>query len=501
MEDKVHQQALVMNEQKRDFLRYILHEVRVPLNALVMGLEGFRIPRSTAMASAVEEDDLDALREMRHSVSHMTSLLDDVLVLQRMEDGELQLVRAPFDIRMVLPSVLKMMTIWLEKKQLQPRVVLIHPLPRLVGDEYRLRQVLVTFLSNAIRFSSGNRATILLAAVRCTAFSSSEPIIATWGAETLSRYSPDASHLYNPRPTAVFIRVSVRDFGIGISESDLQRMFKPFVHIQSGESVKGKKTGLGLSFCRKLVELLGGRVGVISSPGKGSEFFLEAPFDVCDLDISPEKIKQEPLTELRTSPSIVEPRSVSAEEWNNFGVLDHSTIPHPRLLLRHRSSPTKSAVETIHPQSPSVLSSPSLGSSDVRNRSTTLHMLVVDDSTSNRKMLIRLLVKRMSCSCDEAGEGLQAISLIQNDVTRYDAILCDKEMPIMDGHEAVRRMRALGVVCPIVGVTANALTADQQEFIACGLDGLVTKPVNIEMLTKMIYGLIESKGGQRRARG
>ena len=79
----------------------------------------------------------------------------------------------------------------------------------------------------------------------------------------------------------------------------------------------------------------------------------------------------------------------------------------------------------------------------------------------------------------------------------YDAILCDKEMPVMDGYEAVRRMRVLGVVCPVIGVTANALAADQQEFIACGLDGLVTKPVNIETLKKMIHLLIESKRGRR----
>ena len=239
-------------------------------------------------------------------------------------------------------------------------------------------------------------------------------------------------------------------------------------------------------------------MGVISSPGKGSNFFLEAPFDVCDLNLSPEKILHDPVTELRASPSIMEPRSVSAEEWNYFREQDLSSIPHTRQILRHRSSPTKSAVVTILPQPPSVLSSPSLGSSDASTRSTNLRILVVDDSTSNRKMLTRLLLMRMSCTCDEAGDGLQAVGLIHDDVTRYDVILCDKEMPIMDGHEAVRRMRALGVVCPIVGVTANALTADQQEFIACGLDGLATKPVNIEMLTKMIHRLIDSKGEQRR---
>ena len=483
-QEESRQQALVSNERKREFLRYILHEIRVPLNALVLGLEGLklsvdetgggmaaapsgwqqgkerdnaaqlaafptavasasvraRVPEETeeddeqvncgegelldvgpssrrssmgtspqrspqrsplpsptlerspclfsnssilpsttslsrastlalsstsspaspivAAGSSVAstnrfsssgavtlcEDDADSINEMWHAVSHMTRLLDDVLSLQRIEDGELLLERRAFSLQDTCVGAVRMMNTWLENKGLRVRCDVDVSLPIVVSDEYRVRQVLINFLSNAIRFTpdkseDGSEGRIVLTVKRCAVFDDLQPIIEEGQSDELeasaskngSRRSshsgqPDSSvpsaelssnpsHLSSasltsnptsspvgsprqplvvhtadssssrsssppPSPARLFIRVSVHDSGIGIPFSDLQRMFTPFVQISSGEAAKGKGTGLGLSICRKLIDLLGGRVGVISSPGKGSTFFFEAPFEV-----------------------------------------------------------------------------------------------------------------------------------------------------------------------------------------------------------------------------
>ena len=475
-QEESRRQALVSNERKREFLRYILHEIRVPLNALVLGLEGLKtsvestaagsvqhvrdstaasstataaahhtpvvsarvkeedeediqqdeesseqadklsqplsfgesvllpgsphrsplasptldrspllfsnssiLPSTTSLSRASSlalsaassasspghpspiagaasvlsssssvppssitlcDEDADSINEMWHAVSHMTRLLDDVLSLQRIEDGELLLERRAFSLPDTCVGAVRMMTTWLDNKGLTVQCDVDSSLPIVISDEYRVRQVLINFLSNAIRFTpgrddDGSEGRITLTVKRCDAFGDCEPIIQEGQSEEVRRVSRDSSrvkdddqpqqahtdnddasnsrHQADPfflpphphssaaspsqpssspsatsparaasqsSPPRLFIRVSVHDSGIGIPLSDLQRMFTPFVQISSGEAEKGKGTGLGLSICRKLIDLLGGRVGVISAPGKGSTFFFEAPFEV-----------------------------------------------------------------------------------------------------------------------------------------------------------------------------------------------------------------------------
>ena len=582
------------------------------------------------------EEDADSINEMWHAVSHMTRLLDDVLSLQRIEDGELLLERRSFSLQDTCVSAVRMMTTWLDNKGMTVQCDVDSTLPLVTSDEYRVRQVLINFLSNAIRFTpskaeDGSEGRIVLTVKRCEKFDDSEPIIQEGQSEgmqghedDLSRegepqqeqhaqpddndtHSSEPSHCHSlhhspnslsvnlvsppatfppqpptapfsslpppPSPSRLFIRVAVHDTGIGIPLSDLQRMFTPFVQISSGEAEKGKGTGLGLSICRKLIDLLGGRVGVISAPGKGSTFFFEAPFEVSadqtpsvplsadqpaaldaiNADEASSRTIRKPLAvdselkldslQLITSTLRSKRRAMHSKQRSSSDINSIPLHPANPTSLAHAansqhtisapSSPARMVARalTVPPALPNSTRSPpvtptSVGAPVVVSTAATsppvfaaavaaptaaksssrpvraptkrpLRVLVVDDADSNRKLLARLVSKDGAAVCEQARDGQEAVNMVQGDVARFDVILCDKEMPVMDGYGAVREMRRLGVVCPIIGVTANALVNDQAEFIACGLDALVTKPVNMGLLNAAIHETLQQRAGAR----
>ena len=388
-------------------------------------------PSTSPSAVTLCAEDADSINEMWHAVSHMTRLLDDVLSLQRIEDGELLLERRAFSLQDTCVGAVRMMATWLENKELSVRCDVDSSLPIVVSDEYRVRQVLINFLSNAIRFTpgkddNGSDGRIVLTVKRCERFDDYEPIIqeghsAMMEAHTddrsrandrLQHIQPDkhdhnndnnsnihsaeflaplplshqsASLSSNPpsspvaspaqpaaslsgsppsSPARLFIRVSVHDSGIGIPLSDLQRMFTPFVQISSGEAEKGKGTGLGLSICRKLIDLLGGRVGVISEPGKGSTFFFEAPFEV---SADQNRSALRPADALLSASGAINAEEASSRTINKPSTVDSEPKPaSPQLItssLRskrramHNKQKSSSDVNSIplHPAHPSSL--------------------------------------------------------------------------------------------------------------------------------------------------
>ena len=618
--------ALTSNERKREFLRYFLHEVRVPLNALVLGLESLKLncdrvtgggevgaddspaaagspsssPRfvdvksphasslilgsgrllsrasslavpgpgagssggppspsahslSSSAPLSLYEEDSDSVHEMWLSVSNMTRLLDDVLSLQRIEDGELLLQRAPFVVQDTVLGAVKMMASWLNNKALTVHTAVDQSLRPVISDEYRLRQILLNFLSNAIRFTPtdaegrpGGAQDITLTVERCPAFTDQAPSISSrWDSADAPKASPQsAPSSASVSPTSanrLFLRLSVRDRGIGISIDNLDRLFTPFVQISTGESEKGKRTGLGLSICRKLIEMLGGRIGVISAPGKGSEFFVEAPFDLADASATVlDTFGKREVAQRRRDDEVQLPQSGQSTARTPSVAAESPAPPKPTMAATDGRcpSPTASAARrsslsgdesliassvrasSSNADSPSPamrspttpVGSPSSGTRPIKGRPSierpklsgawrssapALRVLVVDDAESNRKLLARLISKGASAVCDLARDGQEAVDMVSGDVERYDVVLCDKEMPVLDGYGAVRAMRSLGVACPIIGVTANALLSDQAEFMACGLDALVTKPVNLHQLMKAIQDTIADKKGHR----
>ena len=225
----------------------------------------------------------------------------------------------------------------------------------------------------------------------------------------------------------------VVDSGIGISQENIEKVFQPFSQADSSTTRKYGGTGLGLSISRRLAELMGGDLSATSVPGEGSVFTVQ----------------------------------VAVGNVHHVEMLDETDV-RERLTAVHKRESTK------HQLPPG-------------------HVLVVDDGEANRR-LVRLVLERGGVTSDEAVDGQAAVEMVGSG--NYDIVLMDVQMPRMDGITAARTMRAAGVDCPIVALTAHALGEQRQQFLEAGYSHVVTKPVDIDELLALVAELL---GGEVRS--
>ncbi len=229
--------AEAANRAKSTFLANMSHELRTPLNA-ILGFSGImrKDPR-------IPEGQLQNLHIVNRSGEHLLRLINDILDMAKIESGKVQLENAPFDLGAMVRDVTDMMRIRAEEKDLHLLVDQSSPFPRyVVGDEARLRQILINLIGNAVKNTEQGGITL-----------------------RLGTRKNEGSHL----------EIEVEDSGVGITPEDQQRIFNPFV--QLGEQADSKGTGLGLTISRQFVQLMGGSISLESEPGKGSIFKVKLP--------------------------------------------------------------------------------------------------------------------------------------------------------------------------------------------------------------------------------
>lgn len=250
--------ATIANRAKRLFMRYIFHELRVPLNAIVLGLGVVH-----ESAREIRNDEiLDTTVVLQVNALAMSKLLDDFLSLEKIEEGKFVLEIVQFVLVDMVNDAVKLFEIPLAAKRLSYELDLRPDVPSLLsGDVHKLRQVLSNYISNAIKFSpNGNVITITVENEK-----TSMPHRETAAVTPFSPQKPSA------------IRFSVTDHGPGVSSADQAKLFQPFHQIHAGAIQKGNGTGLGLSICKRIIELSNGRVGVTSKEGEGATFFFVIP--------------------------------------------------------------------------------------------------------------------------------------------------------------------------------------------------------------------------------
>lgn len=222
-----------------------------------------------------------------------------------------------------------------------------------------------------------------------------------------------------------FLQFDVEDTGIGIAEEKLPLIFESFTQVDGATTRKYGGTGLGLAITKQLAKLLGGEVSVVSTEGKGSVFTLEIPTGV---------------------------------KW-----------PDKNLPVWNKYLPVDEINEILEIEKGSVM--------------YTGKVLVAEDNPSNQK-LIAILLQKMGLEVSLADDGLEAVE--QCDSQTFDIILMDMQMPNLNGYDATRQLRSQGIQTPIIAVTANAMTGDEQKCMSVGCDGYLSKPIDRNKLDELI---------------
>ena len=375
--------ASLANRAKSDFLSNMSHEMRTPMNS-ILGMSYL------ALRASPSPKVRDYLRSIHDSGKYLLELISGILDFSKIESGKLEVENVDLLLPAIYADVVRLMEEPALEKGLELRVELDERLQQpFKGDPLRIRQILLNFASNAVKFSSKG-------VVR---------LIGRAGAEG---------------PDGVEVVLQVADEGIGMTPEQAAQLFQPFHQADASTTRQFGGTGLGLAICRELAKLMGGQVGADSQAGAGSTFW-------CRLRLPN---GQMPAAKPRES---------------DLGALDERWGP----LLR-----------------------------DVR-------VLVVDDNAVNQAVA-RELLQATGARVELAGDGQQALDLLQT--LEVDCVLMDMQMPVMDGLEATRRLRAQERLrrLPIIAMTANASTQDRRACMAAGMNDFVSKPVEPKRLLDIV---------------
>ena len=381
--------AETANRAKSQFLANMSHELRTPLNS-ILGLSDL-LRRNPS----ITEDQKETLAIIHKSGDHLLGLINDILEIAKIEAGRIVLEPAPFDLGGMVLEVIDMLGIRAQEKGLQLRVDESSQFPRyIVGDEAKLRQVLLNLLSNAIKATDRGGITLRLGVGH-----------------------DRAEHLI----------IEVEDTGCGIALEDQPRIFDAFVQVDAPGKRQG--TGLGLAITRQFVELMGGQLSLTSRVGQGSTFRAEILAEL----VRPEDVPQTP-------------------------------------------QPVGEVIGLEPGQE-------------------TCRVLVVKDQPDNQILLMRLL-SNVGFEVRLAANGAEAVNLFSRWRPRF--IWMDRRMPVMDGVEATRRIRALdgGDQVKIAAVTASTFKEEDEGLKEAGFDDIVHKPFRPEQ----IFARMERLMGVRFAR-
>ena len=389
---KAKQAAEAANEAKNLFLAHMSHEIRTPLNA-ILGLT------QLLEREPLEPGETKMVRHIQEAGDSLLHIINDILDFSKIEAGECTLDRQPFALGEILRRLRNLMSVAADAKYLQLSILEPADCPAtLMGDAMRFEQVLFNLCANAIKFTQTGEIVV-----------SVTPLAVT---ENEAR-----------------LRIEVRDTGIGIAAEILGQLFRPFHQGDSSISRRFGGTGLGLAISRRLVELMGGRIGASSTPGKGSTFWLEVPFArVPDLAPTP-VVPAEPKPGTNTAGS------------------------KPRLA--------------------------------------GLRVLVVDDNRLNRIVAGRAL-QLEGAVLAEAKDGQEALDRLLEQPRGFDVVLMDIQMPIMDGLTATRHIRMTPALAelPVVALSAGVLKEEREAALEAGVNGFLPKPLELERLVEVLRPLL-----------
>ena len=501
-------------QMKSEFLANMSHEIRTPMNAII-GLSHL------ALKDGNRERQSDYLRKIQSSGEHLLELINDILDFSKIEAGKLTVEVTDFELSAVLDGVVELVGEKVHGKGLELLVSVDPTIPsHLRGDPLRLRQILLNYVSNAIKFTPRG-----------------EIRIAVYPLEMLAN--------------TVLLRFDVRDTGIGLSSAEISGLFQSFQQADTSTTRKHGGTGLGLAIARSLAALMHGSVGVESEPGQGSNFWFTARLDLPEhrvaappipLDLRGRRVLvtddneharlvlQDLLNELqcavdtadsgpttlaalRTADQAGQSYELVILDWqmpgmdgisvaHSINAMDLTKKPHMLMVTGYGRQEALNAARAagfedvlIKPVSLSALQR-AVGQAlhavkprDVRPLQERLRsiagarVLLVEDNPVNQEIAFEFL-RDAGMDVEIAADGRAGLDRVLAPGQHWDLVLMDVQMHVMDGITATQEIRRTisAAQLPIVAMTASAMRQDQERCLAAGMQDFVSKPVVPEAL-------------------
>jgi len=396
------QEAETANQSKSAFLANMSHEIRTPMTAILGYTEILELESSS---NPLPEVFLDSLDIIKRNGEHLMELINDILDLSKIEANKIEMESISCSPKKIVEEVIELVQERAEAKGLKLEASYQYPLPEEIkSDPTRIRQILINLIGNAIKFTE----------------------VGTIRLETRLRETPGQG----PQ-----IQFTVIDEGIGMTGSQMLNLFRPFTQADSSTTRKYGGTGLGLTICKRLTEILGGDITVSSELNQGSRF------------------------------------SATVQTGCLKGV---------QLM----DKPSNQILQEVQELKQRRLECPTSDEKILSGKK----ILLAEDGPDNQR-LIAFMLKKAGAEVVLAENGevayLAALESMESGHL-FDVILMDIQMPVLDGYEATRKLRGDGYLGHIISLTANAMEGDRKKCIEAGCNSHITKPVNRENLIQLI---------------